>query len=191
MRCGSWHGCWKGRSSSLGSECLWLHLTAQPAIADATRCRWVGGLRCAGCASIDRLFGGKVAAMKLTRSDRSLIAWTLYFCVLFNVFACGLAHGQTMGLALNGVGGQFCSSVGSPAPASKADPADLSASGWAGSFACPICSAVTLSIALLFCLSWMLRIGQVRRPDREQRCKAPPRYSWPSANPRASPALCA
>jgi hypothetical protein len=135
------------------------------------------------------MFDGKVAAMKLTRSDRSLIAWMLYFCVLFNVFACGLAHGQTMGLALNGVGGQFCSSLGSPAPASKADPADLSASGWAGSFSCPICSAVTLSIALLFCLSWMLRIGQVRRPDREQRCKAPPRYSWPSANPRASPLI--
>jgi len=72
--------------------------------------------------------------MKITRGDRSLIAWTLYFCVLFNVFACGLAHGQTMGLALNGVGGQFCSSQSSPAPASKADPADLSASGWAGSF---------------------------------------------------------
>jgi hypothetical protein len=157
----------------------------------ATQCRRVTVLCDVGCASIDRLFGGKVAAMKLTRSDRSLIAWTLYFCVLFNVFACGLAHGQTMGLALNGVGGQFCSSQSSSAPASKADPADLSASGWAGSFACPICSSVTLSIALLFCLGWLLRIGQVRRPGREQRCKAPPRYSWPSANPRASPALCA
>ena len=45
--------------------------------------------------------------MKLTRSDRSLIAWTLYFCVLFNVFACGLAHGQTMGLAGQFHGGDF------------------------------------------------------------------------------------
>lgn len=126
--------------------------------------------------------------MKLTRSDRSLIAWMLYFCVLFNVFACGLAHGQVTGLTLNGVAGQFCSSQGSSAPASKTDVADLAASGWAGSFACPICSSVTLSIALLFCLGWLLRIGPVRRPDREQRCKAPPRYSWPSANPRASPA---
>jgi len=59
--------------------------------------------------------------MKLTRSDRSLIAWTLYFCVLFNVFACGLAHGQVTGLTLNGVGGQFCSSQGSSAPTSKTD----------------------------------------------------------------------
>ena len=146
-------------------------------------------MRDVGRASIDLLFGVKVAAMKLIRSDRSLIAWTLYFCVLFNVFACGLAHGQMMGLELNGVGGQFCSSLGSPAPASKTDFTDLSASGWAGSFSCPICSAVTLSIALLFCLGWLLRIRPVRRPDREQRCKAPPRYSWPSANPRASPLI--
>ena len=100
--------------------------------------------------------------MKLTRSDRSLIAWTLYFCVLFNVFACGLAHGQVTGLTLNGVGGQFCSSQGSSAPTSKTDLADLSASGWAGSFACPICSSVTLSIALLFCLGWLLRIAHDR-----------------------------
>ena len=31
--------------------------------------------------------------MKLRRSDRSLIAWTLYFCVLLNLFVCGLGHG--------------------------------------------------------------------------------------------------
>lgn len=158
---------------------------APPLMADAL----CSSLRDPNRASIHVLFGVRVAAMKLTRSDRSLIAWTLYFCVLFNVFACGLAHGQMMGLELNGVGGQFCSSLGSPAPASKTDLTDLTVSGWSGSFSCPICSAVTLSIALLFCLGWLLRIGQVRRPDREQRCKAPPRYSWPSANPRASPLI--
>jgi hypothetical protein len=132
-------------------------------------------------------FGVNVAAMKLTLSDRSLVAWTLYFCVLFNVFACGLGHGQMMGFKLNGVGGQFCSSQGSKSPAQKTDVSDQPASGWAGSFSCPICSAVTLSIAFLFCLTWLLRVGQRPRPSRELRCKAPPRYSWPSANPRASP----
>jgi hypothetical protein len=132
-------------------------------------------------------FGVNVAAMKLTLSDRSLVAWTLYFCVLFNVFACGLGHGQMSGLELNGVGGQFCSALGSKSPTQNTDLTDPSASGWAGSLSCPICSAVTLSIAFLFCLTWLLRVGQMPRPSRELRCKAPPRYSWPSANPRASP----
>lgn len=138
-------------------------------------------------ASSTQWFDVKVAGMKLARADRSLIAWTLYFCVLFNVFACGLAHGQIMGLKLNGVGGQFCSTLGTNAPAQKSDFIDQAASAWSGSFSCPICSAVTLGIALLFCLNWLLGIRQPRHRAPEVRCKAPPRYSWPSANPRASP----
>ncbi|MGA8133786.1 MAG: DUF2946 domain-containing protein [Pseudomonas gingeri] len=127
--------------------------------------------------------------MKLARSDRSLIAWTLYFCVLFNVFACGFGHGQMMGLELNGVGGQFCSSLGGEAPVQKADFSDQSAGTWSGSFSCPICSAVTLSIALLFCLGCLPRSGRVRLRVPEPPRKTPPRYSWPSANPRASPLI--
>lgn len=134
-------------------------------------------------------FGVNVAAMKLSLSNRSLVAWTLYFCVLFNVFACGLGHGQMTGLELNGVGGQFCSALGSKSSTQTTDFTDQSASGWTGSLSCPMCSAVTLSIAFLFCLTWLLRVGQKPRPGRELRCKAPPRYSWPSANPRASPQL--
>ncbi|MBZ9783772.1 DUF2946 domain-containing protein [Pseudomonas sp. REP124] len=125
--------------------------------------------------------------MKLSLSNRSLVAWTLYFCVLFNVFACGLGHGQMLGFELNGIGGQFCSSLGSKSPVKSGDFTEQSASGWAGNLSCPMCSAVTLSIAFLFCLAWLLRVGQQPRPSRELRCKAPPRYSWPSANPRASP----
>jgi Protein of unknown function (DUF2946) len=125
--------------------------------------------------------------MKLTLSDRSLVAWTLYFCVLFNVFACGLGHGQMMGFELNGVGSKFCSSLDSKNPVQNTDITDQPANDWAGSLSCPICSAVTLSIAFLFCLTWLLQVGQRPRPSRELRCKAPPRYSWPSANPRASP----
>ncbi len=132
---------------------------------------------------------GKVAAMKLSRPDRSLIAWTLYFCVLFNVFVCGLGHGQMMGLELNGLGGQFCSSLGTKAPASDAGLGNPTASSWSNFFACPVCSAVTLGIVFLFCLAWLLGLGQKPRPAHERRNKAPPRYSWPSANPRASPAF--
>ncbi|MEB0048509.1 MULTISPECIES: DUF2946 domain-containing protein [unclassified Pseudomonas] len=125
--------------------------------------------------------------MKLTLADRSLVAWTLYFCVLFNVFACGLGHGQMTGLDLNGVGGQFCSSLSDKSSIKNADVPDQSFSDWAGSLTCPLCSAVILSIALLFCLTWMLRARQAARPGRERRCKAPPRYSWPALNPRAPP----
>ncbi|VVO27302.1 hypothetical protein PS723_04704 [Pseudomonas fluorescens] len=133
------------------------------------------------------VFGVKVAAMKRISADRSLIAWALYFCVLFNVFACGLGHGQMMGLELNGVGGQFCSALGNKGPTLDTEFSDPSASNWASLFSCPVCSSVALSIALLFCLAWLLRIGQKPRHGHELRCKAPPRYSWPSANPRASP----
>lgn len=66
--------------------------------------------------------------MKLISADRSLIAWALYFCVLFNVFACGLGHGQMMGLELNGVGGQFCSALGHKGPTLDTDLSDQSAS---------------------------------------------------------------
>ncbi|PQZ93481.1 MULTISPECIES: DUF2946 domain-containing protein [Pseudomonas] len=125
--------------------------------------------------------------MKLSLTNRSLVAWTLYFCVLFNVFACGLGHGQMSGFELNGVGGQFCSALGSKSPLKSTDLSEQPANGWTASFSCPICSAVTLSIAFLFCLTWLLRVGRNPRPSRERRCKAPPRYSWPSANPRASP----
>jgi len=120
--------------------------------------------------------------MKLTRPDRSLIAWTLYFCVLFNVFVCGLGHGQMMG-------GQFCSALGSKAPASDSSLGSPTASSWSNFFACPVCSAVTLAIVYLFCLAWLLSLGQAPRPGHEQRNKTPPRYLWPSANPRASPAF--
>ena len=50
----------------------------------------------------------KCRPMKFARTDRSLIAWMLYCCVLFNVFACSIGHGQMVGMQLNGIGGQFC-----------------------------------------------------------------------------------
>ena len=40
--------------------------------------------------------------MKFSRTDRSLLAWMLYCCVLFNVFACSIGHGQMVGMQLNG-----------------------------------------------------------------------------------------
>jgi hypothetical protein len=38
-----------------------------------------------------------VIAMDRTQTDHSLIAWMLYACLLFNLLACGTAHGQMTG----------------------------------------------------------------------------------------------
>ena len=126
--------------------------------------------------------------MKLRPPDRSLIAWTLYFCVLMNLFVCGLGHGQMMGLELNGIGGQFCSVEGSQPISDKGlgSPASSNISNY---FACPVCNALTVALVFLIGLAWLLGLGQTPHPAHERRNKAPPRYSWPSANPRASPAF--
>ena len=133
-------------------------------------------------------FGGRVAAMKLRHSDRSLIAWSLYFCVLMNLFACGLGHGQMMGQQLNGIGGLFCSVDGGQSPISDKGLANPSSSNISNYFACPVCNAVTVALVFLIGLAWLLGLTQAPRVAHERRNKAPPRYSWPSANPRASPA---
>lgn len=120
-------------------------------------------------------------------SHRSLLAWLLYFSVLFNVLACGIGHGQMMGLSLNGFGGAFCSADNSAGPTLDSGSGSINDDSGTTPFNCPLCGAVGLGLALLFCLSWLLRARSDRLPIREPRSKAPPRYSWPSANPRASP----
>lgn len=123
--------------------------------------------------------------MKLARHHRSLLAWTLYACVLFNAFACSIAHAQMVGLQLSGLDAMLCSAQGS----SSADSSESSQDGPPSSFSCPLCSTITLALGLLLGLSWLLRRGPASfLPPRPQR-RPPPRYTWPSANPRASPVL--
>ena len=92
--------------------------------------------------------------MTLARADRSLIAWTLYFSVLFNLFACGIGHGQMMGLKLNGIGGAFCSAMGNPGPTLNSDYSDQGVAGWDSLQTCPVCAAavvcLVLSLVLVF-----------------------------------------
>jgi hypothetical protein len=125
--------------------------------------------------------------MTLSRSDRSLTAWVLYFCILFNVLACGIAHGQMSAMQLSGIGGLFCSQEGNAGPGFDGDFGNQSSGTQTISFNCPLCTATVLALALLFGLGWLRRPAGAPAPPREGRCKAPPRYSWPSANPRASP----
>lgn len=117
---------------------------------------------------------------------RPLIAWTLYACVLFNLFSCAIAHGQMSALALSGINEVFCSqSNNSPVDSSK-DFAGADTSGMAGQAGCVICGAGVAVVLLLMAMIWpFLRSAPLI--SLEPRCKAPPRYSWPSANPRASP----
>ncbi|WP_425055928.1 DUF2946 family protein [Pseudomonas abyssi] len=123
--------------------------------------------------------------MTLSPTRRSFTAWLLYASLLLNVPTCGLAHGQLLGLDLSGAGIVFCSMS-----SGMISLGDDDASG-AGMLAvkCPVC-AVVLGMGLLFALAWL---GLLRRPQRLRppaRSYLPhPRYLWPSANPRASPAF--
>ena len=95
--------------------------------------------------------------MKLRRSDRSLIAWTLYFCVLLNLFVCGLGHGQMLGQQLNGVGGAFCSVDSNQAPLSDKGLGSPASSDISNYFACPVCAAASVAIVFLIGLAWLLK----------------------------------
>mgnify|MGYP006191937053 CR=1 FL=1 len=63
--------------------------------------------------------------------------------------------------------------------------------GWSGPGrqrgAIGLIAAVSLGLGLLFCLAWLLLVRHSARVKVERGSKAPPRYSWPSLNPRAPP----
>lgn len=121
--------------------------------------------------------------MKIARQDRTLIAWMLYASILFSLFACAVHHGQGVGLQLSGLDTAFCSTHGDA-------PVHDSGNALMANFQCPLCSAMVLGMALLFGLAWLLR-REIKppRPDRSTCGRLPPRYLWPSANPRASPLI--
>ena len=123
--------------------------------------------------------------MNLPRHHRSLLAWTLYACVLFNAFACSLGHAQSAGLQLSGLDSLFCSIDDN----ATTDSSDDSQGGLPSSSSCALGSTITLSIGLLLGLSWLLRRGHEHLRPRPPERQLVPRVIWPSANPRASPAL--
>ena len=127
-------------------------------------------------------------AMKIPTADRSLIAWVLYCSVLLAVFASSLGHGQMAGLQLNGAGGLFCALHGQPAPALDSNFSDPLPGDAAALFCCLSCSTFALAaVVLLFGLALWLPPQRHWLRSLAQRGKASPRYTWPSANPRASP----
>ncbi|MES2820512.1 MAG: DUF2946 domain-containing protein [Pseudomonadota bacterium] len=127
--------------------------------------------------------------MKQTRHHRELTAWVLYFSILFSAFACSISHGRMAGLQLSGIGGAYCSSQGNLGSGLDAGFAGPSGGGLTSLLGCPLCGALGLGLALLFCLGWLRLAARCPRPSFERRRNSPPRYTWPSANPRASPFL--
>jgi hypothetical protein len=128
--------------------------------------------------------------MNWTRPNRPLLAWMLYFSVLFSALACSVGHGQMAGLQLSGLDAVFCGGA-----LGGSLNGDLAESGMPGAnpatgFACSLCSSfVGLALAAFFGLLGLLPMRQPPPSPRPLWAGLPVRYLWPSANPRASPLL--
>ena len=127
--------------------------------------------------------------MKPTRTDRSLIAWTLYCCVLFSAFACSIGHGQMAALQLSGLDGQYCSFAGNVGAGVDLSGSGIPAVNPATGSACSLCS--TFGALILAAFFGLLGLFAASRPPLAAPASVPRpvRYLWPSANPRASPLL--
>lgn len=127
--------------------------------------------------------------MKITRQDRSVIAWMLYASVLFSLVACGIHHGQMSGLGLSGLNGGFCSVSNDLGLYVDASDSHDSAPHLASQISCPLCSSFAFAVAINT-LAWSLDYvpgGAVASIDVRSLAQPPPRYVWPALNPRASP----
>lgn len=116
------------------------------------------------------------------------MAWMLYCCVLFNVFACSIGHGQMVGMQLNGLGGQFCAvDPATQAPASS-NTSEEKLPTLSKAFGCPLCSTGGMGPALNSSLTLAILPQQHSPPLAVvASIDLPARYTWPSANPRAPP----
>lgn len=129
--------------------------------------------------------------MQSNRNDRASVAALLCACLLVNALVCSFHHAAHVGLELLLGKSAFCltGSKEKVRPDGEPAPAGTPAVQTELPLNCPLCNPSTLSLAALFCLAWLLlrhRPQAVRLP-RERRSKAPPRYCWPTINPRASP----
>jgi hypothetical protein len=127
--------------------------------------------------------------MKPSIAHRRLLAWLLYFSVLFSAFACSIGHGQMAGLQLSGLDGQFCSFSGNFGAGADLDGSGVVAPNPATGSGCSLSS--TFSAIILAAFFGLLGLLAPSRAPRRGLVLAPQpvRYLWPSANPRASPVL--
>lgn len=125
--------------------------------------------------------------MKIARKDRSLIALTLFVSVMFSLFVCGVHHGQMSGLGLSGLDGGFCAEGSGHGAGVQLD-GDETGHAMA-SYTCPLCSSFGMALALNSS-SWglsLLPVAAAVPTEQPSWAQPPPRYLWPSLNPRASP----
>ncbi|MBC3955208.1 MULTISPECIES: DUF2946 family protein [Pseudomonas] len=126
--------------------------------------------------------------MKMTRDDKSLIAWTLYASVLLSLFFCGLHHGQMGGLALSGLNGGYCAMDSSGSLGLDSSESDQKQNALP-QLSCPVCSSVTVLTASQTA-DWMLNLApatSVSPITVRSWAQPPPRYLWPSVSPRSPP----
>lgn len=121
--------------------------------------------------------------MKLAHTNRRLIAWLLYSCVLFSTLACAIGHGQSSGLQLSGIDQLQCSINGasdSRVPALSQSPI---------TFDCPLCASPALTTSLSG-YSLQLPVWQAAARLLSNAASIPqPPSLWAAANPRAPPFL--
>ncbi|HWV10991.1 MAG TPA: DUF2946 domain-containing protein [Pseudomonas sp.] len=127
--------------------------------------------------------------MKLARRHRSLIAWMLYFSVLFSAFVCAISHGQMAGLQLSGLSGEYCSFEGNFGAGANLDGSGIVAPNPATGTGCALGSLFSAMILAAFFGLLGLLAAEAVRPLPGLLRALPVRYHWPPANPRASPFL--
>jgi hypothetical protein len=88
--------------------------------------------------------------MKMTRTDRRLLAWMLYFSVLFSAFACSIGHGQMAGLQLSGLSSQYCSFEGNFGAGADLDGSGVIAPNPATGSGCSLSSSFSAIILAAF-----------------------------------------
>lgn len=125
--------------------------------------------------------------MNMARRHRSLIAWMLYFSILFGALACAVGHGQMAGLALSGLDGQFCSLDDASGGSKSLGDMGVVGGNLASGSGCALSSSFgALLLAAFFGLLALLAPSR-HWPVPEPVHRHPPRRAWVLANPRASP----
>ncbi|OEC45629.1 hypothetical protein A7D27_04890 [Pseudomonas sp. 1D4] len=125
--------------------------------------------------------------MNMARRHRSLIAWMLYFSVLFGTLACAVGHGQMAGLALSGIDGQFCSLDDASGSGKGLGDSGVASGNLASDSGCVLSSSFgALLLAAFFGLLALLAPSR-HWPVPESAHRHPLRRAWVLANPRASP----
>ncbi|WPX16726.1 DUF2946 domain-containing protein [Pseudomonas sp. 10S4] len=127
--------------------------------------------------------------MRFARTDRTLMAWMLYCCVLFNVFACSIGHGQMVGMQLRRPRRPVVVRVdpATQAPASS-NTSEEKLPTLSKAFGCPLCSTGGMGPALNSSLTLAILPQQHSPPlAAVASIDLPARHTWPSANPRAPP----